>query len=82
MVHSTCRSKFIHPFLRRAASAALLAAFAVGMPDALAAGHSLRFFGAGAGDVDRVKIRIDDPATALPGPPADIGAGDYTLEFW
>jgi len=82
VVHSTFRSKFIHPFLRRAASAALLAACAVGMPDALAAGHSLRFFGAGAGDVDRVKIRIDDPATALPGPPADIGAGDFTLEFW
>ena len=55
---------------------------AAGVTDAFAAGHSLRFNGAGAGDVDRVKIRIDDPATALPGPPADVGAGDFTLELW
>jgi hypothetical protein len=33
-------------------------------------------------DIDRVKIRIDDPATSLPGPPADIGATDFTIEFW
>ena len=39
-------------------------------------------FGTGAGDIDRVKIRIDDPATTLPGPPADVGAGDFTLEVW
>jgi hypothetical protein len=45
-------------------------------------GYSLRFFGTGAGDVDRVKIPIDDPATTNPGPPADIGAEDFTLEFW
>ncbi len=49
---------------------------------AVAAGHSLRFFGTGTGDIDRVKIRVDDPLTTLPGPPADVGAGDFTLEFW
>jgi hypothetical protein len=49
---------------------------------AFAAGHSLRFFGAGSGDVDRVKIQIDDPLNVLPGPPADVGATDFTLEFW
>ena len=43
---------------------------------------SLRFFGNGVNDVDRVKIRIDDPETTAPGPPADIGATDFTLEFW
>ena len=60
-----------------------VAALAVSIvPDAFAAGHSLRFFGAGAGDIDRVKIQIDDPVTALPGPPADVGATDFTLEFW
>lgn len=50
--------------------------------DARAAELSLRFFGNGVDDIDRVKIRIDDPATATPGPPADIGATDFTLEFW
>ncbi len=57
-------------------------------PDAPAAdadptgGASLRFHGNGVNDIDRVKIRIDDPANADPGPPADIGAEDFTLEFW
>jgi hypothetical protein len=45
-------------------------------------GYSLSFLGTGTNDVDRVKIRIDDPATSLPGPPADVGATDFTLEFW
>ncbi len=27
---------------------------------------SLRFYGNGVNDIDRVKIRIDDPATTLP----------------
>lgn len=47
-----------------------------------AGGSSLRFFGNGVDDIDRVKIRIDDPATVLPGPAADVGAGDFTIEFW
>ena len=41
------------------------------------AGYSLRFFGNGTDDIDRVKIRIDNPAV-----PADIGSGDFTIEFW
>jgi len=45
-------------------------------------GYSLRFYGNGFGDIDRVKIRIDDPTNNLPGPPADIGATDFTIEFW
>ena len=40
-------------------------------------GFSLRFYGNGYGDIDRVKIRIDAPAV-----PADIGAQDFTIEFW
>jgi hypothetical protein len=47
-----------------------------------AAGTSLRFFGNGVNDIDRVKIPIDDPANALSGPPADVGATDFTIEFW
>jgi hypothetical protein len=43
---------------------------------------SLRFFGNGSGDIDRVKIRVDDPANSQPGPPADVGATDFTIEFW
>ncbi len=47
-------------------------------------GFSLRFYGHGvaAPDLDRVKIQIDDPTNTNPGPPADVGATDFTLEFW
>ncbi len=45
-------------------------------------GYSLRFFGNGVNDIDRVKIQIDDPANNNPGPPADVGATDFTIEFW
>ena len=38
---------------------------------------SLRFYGHGAGGIDRVTIQIDDPAK-----PADVGATDFTLEWW
>ncbi len=82
MAHSTSGFLSLRPFLRRAAAGAFVAALAVVAPDALAAGHSLRFFGAGAGDVDRVKIRIDDPLKTPPGAAADVGGTDFTLEFW
>jgi hypothetical protein len=29
-----------------------------------------------------VRFAIDDPATAAPGPPLDVGAGDFTVELW
>src|SRR5688572_25101132 len=38
--------------------------------------RSLRFFGNGMNDIDRVKIQIDAPPV-----PADVG-GDFTIEFW
>lgn len=47
-----------------------------------ASASSLQFFGNGVNDIDRVKVRIDDPADANPGPPADVGATDFTIEFW
>jgi hypothetical protein len=37
---------------------------------------SLRFFGSGSGDADRVKIPLDNPHRTV-----DVG-GDFTLEFW
>jgi hypothetical protein len=40
-------------------------------------GYSLRFYGNGVDDIDRVKIKIDNPPV-----PADVGATDFTLEFW
>jgi len=67
---------------RRVAAGAFAAVAACATSHALAAGHSLRFYGTGSGDIDRVKIRIDDPANALPGPPADVGATDFTVELW
>ncbi len=63
-------------FLALAVLAAALA------PAAAFAASSLRFHGNGSGDIDRVKIPIDDPANSDPGPPADVGAGDFTIEFW
>lgn len=37
---------------------------------------SLRFFGTGSGDIDRVKIPLGDPHRSV-----DVG-GDFTIEFW
>lgn len=39
--------------------------------------YSLRFYGHGTGGIDRVRIAIDNPER-----PADVGAADFTLEFW
>jgi hypothetical protein len=41
--------------------------------------RSLRFYGTGTGDVDRVKLRMTDLSS---GPPVNIGAQDFTLEWW
>ena len=70
-----------HPVASAALNLAVATVFALASP-AFGAGHSLRFFGTGAGDVDRVKIRVDDPVTTLPGPAIDVGGADFTLEFW
>jgi hypothetical protein len=37
----------------------------------------LRFFGNGTGLIDRVRIALDGPAR-----PVDVGAADFSLEFW
>jgi len=42
-----------------------------------ASGYSLRFFGTGANEADRVKIKLDARAK-----PVDVGAADFTIEFW
>jgi hypothetical protein len=48
-------------------------------PGSAGGGLALRFYGHGPGapQQDRVKIRIDGPPV-----PADIGNGDFTIEFW
>lgn len=40
-------------------------------------GSSVRFFGNGRDAIDRITIRIDGPTR-----PADVGATDFTIEFW
>ncbi|MBL8096896.1 MAG: LamG domain-containing protein [Anaerolineales bacterium] len=52
------------------------------VPTQGAASAALRFYGNGVNDIDRVKIRIDDPATSGGAFSADLGATDFTLEFW
>ena len=48
-----------------------------------AGAQSLRFYGHGVDDIDRVKIRIDDPdLPSDPGPPVDVGLSDFTIEFF
>jgi hypothetical protein len=46
-------------------------------------GYALRFNGT-PGDIaeNRVLIPIDDPENEIPAPPADIGAEDFTIEWW
>jgi hypothetical protein len=44
--------------------------------------YALRFYGNGVNDIDRVKIAVDDPASSTPGPPVNVGATDFTIEFW
>lgn len=44
--------------------------------------YSLRFFGNGGTYDDRVRIALDDPETSAPGPAVDVGATDFTIEFW
>ena len=44
--------------------------------------YSLRFFGNTSSDFDRLKIPIDDPARANPGPPMDLGFHDFVVEWW
>ncbi len=81
MLPARPRSTRAHGLLRLA-TATLPFAACLFAATAGAAGYSLAFNGTGSGDVDRVKIRVDDPATTTPGPPADVGATDFTLEFW
>jgi hypothetical protein len=39
-------------------------------------GYSLRFYGHGVDDINRVRIPIDWPV------PTDVGATDFTFEWW
>lgn len=50
--------------------------FMISLPQTLAQQYSLRFYGTGPTDIDRVKIPIDNPHR-----PVDVDA-DFTIEFW
>jgi glucose/arabinose dehydrogenase len=76
-------SAFASPRPAVAGLAALLACLScAAVVPAARAGHSLLFDGTGSGNVDRVRIRVDDPSTSLPGPRLDVGAADFTIELW
>jgi cysteine-rich repeat protein len=62
--------------MRRLVSLALLAVGLLPVAAGAQSTRSLRFFGNGTGDIDRVKISIDAPPV-----PADVG-GSFTIEFW
>src|ERR1700731_1592048 len=73
-----------HSFFSRVLRLAVAAGFSIlipGVPAALAA-SSILFPGNGAPGLDQIRIAIDDPSNSTPGPPADVGATDFTLEFW
>jgi hypothetical protein len=56
----------------------LLLLLGVSLGDAqVGGGFSLRFHGNQSNDIDRVKIRVDAPEV-----PADVGATDFTIEWW
>lgn len=60
----------------------LMGTLGVGLRNASAQaspGYSLRFYGHGVDDIDRVKIPVQRAAGSLP---TDIGAADFTIEFW
>ena len=40
--------------------------------------HGVRFYGNGSGQIDRLRIELDNPAD----PPIDVGAGNFCYEFW
>ena len=73
------RGRSIHYPFRLLGYFAILFCSLLGRPprSVEAAGFSLRFHGNGVNDIDRVKIPINNPAR-----PADIGATDFTAEFW
>lgn len=54
-------------------------ALAAAAPDANSA--SVRFFGTAADGIDRVLIPVGTQSGA-PGPATDVGAEDFTIEFW
>lgn len=62
--------------LRYMAAAVILVGLIAPPIRAQDSGHSLRFFGNGKDDIDRVKIPLDAPK-----PAADV-SGDFTIEFW
>jgi hypothetical protein len=83
--HSGPLVRYARPVMDRIPALVAVAGLLLAATPCVAGSYSLRFFGHGvtAPDLDRVKIRIDDPALPSdPGPPVDVGATDFTIEFW
>ncbi len=43
---------------------------------------ALHFHGNAESNLDLIKIRVDKPQNTQPGPPADVGYHDFTVEWW
>ncbi|MEM7103469.1 MAG: LamG-like jellyroll fold domain-containing protein [Bacteroidota bacterium] len=78
------RNDFSNSIIRKKACFFGLAILLVFTINLQAQQNSVRFYGNGinAPDLDRIKIQIDNPSDNLPGPSADIGDTDFTIEFW
>lgn len=53
-----------------------------GAPVVTGFGKALKFGGMATGDIDRVKIRVDEPGVTGKVWAMDVGAADFTAEFW
>jgi glucose/arabinose dehydrogenase len=53
------------------------ATISITVNDVSSAGYALDFNGNGTGDIDRLKIPLDNPQT-----PIDVGTSNFTIEWW
>jgi hypothetical protein len=65
-----------------AVGAAMIAPALLAVPAPSAGGYSLQFGGTRAETADIVLVKIDEPSSSVPGPPVDVGAGPFTIEWF
>lgn len=65
------------PTLTLVCGAMLVTSLTAASRDIASGGSSLRYYGHGVSDIDRVKIKLDAPAR-----PVDVGVSEFTFEWW